>query len=190
MTEVTVCIGVNSPKPLFSQTKTTGSFHTAARLSDSWKVPSLEAPSPKKQAVTSSRARDQRGQRRAGRDRQAGADDAVGAEDAEREIDDMHRAALALAVAGALAVELRHHAVEASALGDQMAVAAMGRGDAIGLAQRRAYAGRARLLADRDVDEAGDLVGDREVADLALELPNPLHRAIHLEQQVFAEVHR
>src|SRR5271170_2595116 len=53
-----------------------------------------------------------RGERRAGRNRQAAADDAVGAENAERVVDDMHRAALAFAVAGAFAVELRHHAVE------------------------------------------------------------------------------
>jgi hypothetical protein len=37
---------------LFSQTKTTGSRHTAARLSASWNAPMLVAPSPKKQAVT------------------------------------------------------------------------------------------------------------------------------------------
>ena len=33
---------------LFSQTKTTGSFHTAAMLSASWNSPSAAAPSPKK----------------------------------------------------------------------------------------------------------------------------------------------
>ena len=134
--------------------------------------------------------RDLRGQRRAGRDRQARADDPVGAQDAEREVDYVHRAALALAVAFALAVELGHHAVEPATLGDQMAVAAMGRSDAVGLAQRRANAGRARLFADRNVHEARNLAGDREVAHPPLELPNPLHRAVHLEHHVFAEVHR
>src|SRR5437870_7515404 len=37
---------------LFSQTKRTGSFHTAARLSASWKAPMLVAPSPKNAQAT------------------------------------------------------------------------------------------------------------------------------------------
>jgi hypothetical protein len=37
---------------LFSQTKTTGSFQTAARFTASWKAPMFVVPSPKKQAVT------------------------------------------------------------------------------------------------------------------------------------------
>ena len=45
-------IGVNSPYWLFWQTNTTGRFHTAARLSDSWKAPMLAAPSPKLATVT------------------------------------------------------------------------------------------------------------------------------------------
>src|SRR4030095_10231999 len=39
---------------LFSHRKMTGSFHTAARLIDSWKAPSLLAPSPKKATATRS----------------------------------------------------------------------------------------------------------------------------------------
>ena len=37
---------------LFSHTKTTGAFHTAARLSASWNAPMLVVPSPKKQTAT------------------------------------------------------------------------------------------------------------------------------------------
>jgi hypothetical protein len=37
---------------LFSITKTTGNRHTAARLSASWKSPSLVAPSPTSAAAT------------------------------------------------------------------------------------------------------------------------------------------
>src|ERR1017187_9433560 len=37
---------------LFSHTNTTGSRHTAARLTASWNAPMLVAPSPKKQTVT------------------------------------------------------------------------------------------------------------------------------------------
>ena len=52
MTAVTVSIAVYSMYWLFSQMNTTGSAHTAARLSASWKAPMLVAPSPKKQTVT------------------------------------------------------------------------------------------------------------------------------------------
>ena len=42
----------NSAYPLFSQKKTTGSAHTAARLTASWKAPWATAPSPKKATAT------------------------------------------------------------------------------------------------------------------------------------------
>ena len=44
--------GVDRPHWLFSTTKITGSFQTAARFSASWKSPSLVAPSPVKVAAT------------------------------------------------------------------------------------------------------------------------------------------
>src|SRR5699024_8635212 len=43
---------VSSPYPLFSHTYTTGSSQIEAMFKDSWKVPSFEAPSPKKHSVT------------------------------------------------------------------------------------------------------------------------------------------
>jgi hypothetical protein len=56
-------------------------------------------------------------------DRDAGAHDAVGAEHAEVEVADVHRPALALAVAGGLAHQLGHHLGELAALGDEVPVA-------------------------------------------------------------------
>ena len=49
---MTSAIGVYSMYQLFSQTKTTGSRHTAARFTASWNAPMLVAPSPKKHTVT------------------------------------------------------------------------------------------------------------------------------------------
>ena len=46
--------GVESPYPLFSTTKRTGSRHAPARLSASWTSPSRVAPSPTKAAATAS----------------------------------------------------------------------------------------------------------------------------------------
>ncbi len=40
------------PYWLFSHRNTTGSFHTEAMFRLSWKLPSLDAPSPKKQSTT------------------------------------------------------------------------------------------------------------------------------------------
>src|SRR5580700_11084118 len=52
-TAVTSPIGVYSMYRLFSQTKITGSFHTAAKFSASWNAPILVVPSPKKHTETS-----------------------------------------------------------------------------------------------------------------------------------------
>jgi hypothetical protein len=51
-TGVTLPIGVYSMYRLFSQTKTAGSFQTAAMLMASWKAPMLVVPSPKKATAT------------------------------------------------------------------------------------------------------------------------------------------
>ena len=48
---------MNSAKPLFSQTKITGSSHSAARLIDSLKIPAWTAPSPKNTTATWSPSR-------------------------------------------------------------------------------------------------------------------------------------
>ncbi len=44
--------GVDRPYWLFSMTKSTGSFHTAARFTASWKSPSEVPPSPLNTAAT------------------------------------------------------------------------------------------------------------------------------------------
>ena len=49
--------GENSAYPLFSQKKTTGSAHTAARFIASWNAPWAGAPSPKKATATLPSAR-------------------------------------------------------------------------------------------------------------------------------------
>ncbi len=49
--------GVVPAQALFSQTQTTGSFHSAERFIDSWVVPRLLAPSPKNDITTASSPR-------------------------------------------------------------------------------------------------------------------------------------
>ncbi len=75
------------------------------------------------------------------------------------EIGDVHRTALAFAVAGLPAVKLGHHAVQVGALRDAMAVAAMRRDDPVAALERGADADRDRLLTDVAVHDAVDLAG-------------------------------
>src|SRR4029077_5027916 len=124
-------------------------FHTEARFIDSSVVPWLLAPSPKNATLTppvplslaASAVPQSRGGARArgssvaahgpaGEGRPA-ADDAVGAEHALGQVGDVHRAALAVAAAGLAAVDLGHHLADVHALGDAVAVAAMGAGDGV-----------------------------------------------------------
>ena len=124
------------------------------------------------------------GQRRARGEAEAAADDAVGAQHAEREVGDVHRAAAAGAGAGRLAVELGHHRADADALGDGVAVAAVGRGDQVARFERGAAAGRHRFLADIGMGEAGHLAREVVGEDALLEEPDAHHRPVHRDQLV------
>ena len=90
-------------------------------------------------------------------DRHAGRHDAVGAQHVEVERGNVHRAAEAPAVAVLAPHQLGHHEVEARALGDAVAVAAMVADDGVVLGQVRAGAGGDRLLADIAMRRALDL---------------------------------
>ena len=94
---------------------------------------------------------------RAGGDGDAGADDAVGAQVAEFDVGDVHGAALAAAVAGGTAEEFGHHLVHARALGNAVAVAAVGAGDEVAVVQGGADAGGGGFLPDVEVQGAAHL---------------------------------
>ena len=120
----------------------------------------------------------------AGADRMAdaGGDDAVGAEEADRAVVEMHRAAASAAAAVALAEQLGHQDVGIHALGERMAMAAMGRGDPVGRPQMRADADGGRLLADIKVQEAGRLaLAAGDLRD-AFEAPQQHHPLIEIDQ--------
>ena len=87
----------------------------------------------------------------------AGADDAVGAEQADRAVVEMHRAAAAAATAVALAEELGHQDARVHALGERVAMAAMGRRHPVQRREVGADADRRRLLADVEMQEARGL---------------------------------
>ena len=129
------------------------------------------------------------GQRRPAGDRQPAADDAVGAQHPHREVGDVHGAALALAVAVGAAEQLGHHAPDVGALGDAVAVAAVGAGDAIARRQVRAHPDRDRLLAHVGMHRAVDLAGHPQLDGPLVELPDQDHRAQHLDQLRLVERH-
>ena len=141
---------------LFSQMKTTGSFHVAARFI------ALVHRALAGGAVAEVRDRrlpgaaELRGQRGAAGVRDAGADDPVAAEDVEREVGDVHRAAEAPAVAGPLAEHLGHHPAQVGAGRDQVAVRAVVADEEVRVAHRARGADGDRLLADAAVRRADD----------------------------------
>ena len=123
-----------------------------------------------------------RRRRRPHRDRQARGHDAVGAEDPELRVGDVHGAAAAAVGALVLAHQLGEHPGRVQALGQAVAVAAVGRGDDVGGPKRPARADGRRLLPDREVDEAGDLAVAVERGHPLLEAADQQHPAVHLEE--------
>ena len=126
-------------------------------------------------------------QRRAGGDRDAGADNAVGAEVAELNVGDVHGAALAAAVAGGAAEEFGHHLVHAGALGDAMAVAAVGAGDEVALVQSGADAGGGGFLADVEVEGTAHFGGQEGLLSRFLEATDAPHDAVDPAQLVVVQ---
>ncbi|MNN15015.1 hypothetical protein D3C81_1281100 [compost metagenome] len=94
----------------------------------------------------------------------------------------MHRAALALADAGLLAVDLGHHPVHIDALGDAMAVAAVVGGNAVLVVQMGHHPGGAGFLAGIEVDEAGNFAGGELHMQALLEGADGAHDPVGMEE--------
>ena len=120
----------------------------------------------------------------ADRNGRAGADDAVGAEHAEVEIVDVHRASLAFAVAGALRHELGHHPFEIAALGYEVAVSAVGGRDGVVIIQVRADTRCHGLLADIQMEEAGQPRCFGQLARGFLEQSDTDHAVVQVVVQI------
>jgi hypothetical protein len=127
-------------------------------------------------------------QRGTGGERRAGTDDTVGAEHALLQVGDVHGAALALADAGLLAIDLGHHPVYVHTLGDAVAMAAVGGGDAILVGEVRHDAGGGCLLAGIEVDESGDLAGGELHVEPFFEGTDGAHDPVGMQQLVSGQV--
>ena len=123
------------------------------------------------------------GQGRAGGQGKSGSHDAVGSQHTHAEVGDVHRAALAVAVAVGAAEELRHHPVDAGAFGDGVAVAAVGAGYSIGDPQSRAHSNRHRFLADVGVDHSRNITLVELFHRPPVEGADGDHLPVHFQQQ-------
>ena len=96
-------------------------------------------------------------------------------------IGNVHGAAFAAAVAGFFTEQLSEHFVERCAFGNAMAMAAVGAGDVIVLAQRFADADGDGFFANVEVGEPRHLGAEIELIDLFFEQPDLEHLAIEVQ---------
>ena len=112
----------------------------------------------------------------------AAAHHAVGAQHPHAEVRNVLGAALAPAVAGGLAVQLRHHGLEVRALGDGVPVAPVGAGDVVLLIQAGAHAGGDGLLANVDVDVPQKFAGLTAALGLQVKFADLDHCFVMVQQ--------
>ncbi len=153
--------GVNSAKPLFSQTRITGSCHSVARFTDSTKMPLWTAPSPKKTTATWSPPASRAASALPSASGTLPPTTPVAPRNpcstSTRCIEPPEPAAQAAVAAH----QLGHHALERRALRDRVAVRAMVAVHGVVVAQRAAHAGGDALLPDAEVHEPVHLVRAR-----------------------------
>ena len=183
-------VRVVAAKPLSSQTNSTGSSKTFAQFSPSRNGPRLIAPSPKMQQTIFFSRLQLDGVRGARRDDDVCRDDAVRAEHADLEIGDVHRAALAAAIAAFTPEQLAHHGERVGALREGVAVPAMGREQHVVAGEVGADAGRDPLLADRGVDRPEDELLPQALERQLLEGADAPHEAVVRQEALDVEIGR
>jgi len=111
----------------------------------------------------------------------AAAHDGVRAQVAHLLIGNVHRAALAAAIAGRAAQQLAKHAVESCAFSQAVAVPAMRAGDVIIAPQRLAHAHGDAFFAGVEMRQAGHLGGLVQLVHLLLEHAYLEHLLVHVQ---------
>src|SRR5262249_7865245 len=124
------------------------------------------------------------GERRADDSGQPAPDDRVRAEEPALDVVEVHRAAVAAWATLDLAVQLRHDRVRGRAVRERVAVRAVGGSDHIAVLERAAHADGGRLLAERHMEEPGQLAGPEALLDLLLEAADQEHVPVELEQEL------
>src|SRR5687767_7105733 len=122
----------------------------------------------------------------AGRNARAATHDGVRAKVAGGGIGNVHRPALALAVARFLAQKLRKHQVRRRALRQAVPVPAVGAGDVVVSVERLADADGNGLLTDIQMRQTGHQRARVEIVDALLEQPDGHHSLVETEQLLFS----
>jgi hypothetical protein len=117
-------------------------------------------------------------------DRKARRDDAVCTEDAQSRIGDVHGSTAASVRPAVLCHQFGEHPLGVEALGQAVAMAAVGRGDHVLAPERPAGPDGGSLLADGEMDEAGNKPIAVEVGHALFEPADQQHLALHLDQIV------
>src|SRR5262245_3826919 len=115
------------------------------------------------------------GESRPGGQGQVRAHDTVAAQEVDALVEEVHRAALALGKPVPAAEEFGHHAPGIGALGDAVAVLAVGRDHVVLRAYHRGGTYCHRLLADVEVEKPADLAQSVHLGGLFLEASEQLH---------------
>ena len=111
-------------------------------------------------------------------DRHLGADDAMAAVEILLAAEHVHRAALALGIAGAATGQFGHHALGVHAGGQHVAVVAIGGDDGVLGLDGRLHADDDGFLADVEMAESADQAHAVELARALLEAADQQHVAV------------
>ena len=114
----------------------------------------------------------------AGRNAEASSHNRICSQVARGRVSNVHRAALAAAIAGFLAQQFCEHQVGRGSLGQAVAVAAMRAGNVVLAIQRFAHSHRNRLFAAVQMRQAGHDAPLIKLIHLVLKQPDPHHLAI------------
>src|SRR2546425_7956719 len=124
------------------------------------------------------------GERESGAEGNVTTNDSMAAHESALDIEQVHRAALALRAASGLPEQLRHDGVRRDPLDQRLTVFAIGADDVVIVPKRRERADSHRFLADIQMAEAADLAEGIGLGCLFLEATNEQHLAQHFEMQV------
>ncbi len=122
-----------------------------------------------------------------GCDRQTAAHDCVAAHEAQHRVEQMHRAPAPLGDSRCLAEQLRHHRPRRSALGQAMAMFAVGRDHVVLVVQAMDGPDCDRFLTGVEMAEAGDLAAGVHLGHFVLETPDQNHAPVQVQQLVFRQ---
>jgi hypothetical protein len=144
------------PYWLFSTIQRTGRSQTPARLRDSWKVANIGGAVAHEAEHDVVGATILLGEGNAGSERQVTADDGVATPEVGFDVDQVHRAALALADAGRFAKHFGHHLARFGADSQRVGVVTIGRDDVVPFLAGGDGADCHGFLPDVQVEKAAD----------------------------------